>query len=178
MSRVAMFLSAFLVLGSGAVLGIGWASEDTPKGQKIRIGTYDSRAIAIAYAHSAFNPVKEKWAAYQKAKAAGDHAKMKELEAWGEQHQRLLHFQGFGRVPVDDLLAPVKDKVARLIRERRLAAITMSCGFTSGEVELVDVTDGLVKFYDPSEKTLKRVRAVRGAKPVPLTQIVHMPAKR
>jgi hypothetical protein len=103
---------------------------------------------------------------------------MKELEAWGEQRQRLLHFQGFGRVPVDDLLAPVKDKVAKLARERQLAAITISCDFTSGEVEVVDITDDLVKLYDPSEKTLGRVRAVRGAKPAPLTQIADMPAKR
>ena len=178
MLRVAMFFSALLALGTCAFLGIGLAADDAPKGKKIRIGTYDSRAIAIAYAHSAFNPVKEKWAAYQKAKAAGDRAKMKELEAWGEQHQRQLHFQGFGRVPVDDLLAPVKDQVAKLLRERQLAAITMNCDFTSGAVELVDVTDDLVKLYDPSQKTLKRVRAVRGAKPAPLTQIADMPAKR
>ena len=178
MSRVAMFLSAFLVLGSGAVLGIGWASEDTPKGQKIRIGTYDSRAIAIAYAHSRFNPVKEKWAAYEKAKAAGDRDKIKELEAWGQEHQRQLHFQGFSRVPVDDLLAPVKDGVAKLARERNLAAITMSCDFTGAQVELVDVTDDLIKLYDPSEKTLKTARSVRAVKPVPLTQIANMPVKK
>jgi hypothetical protein len=178
MSRVATFRSALLVLGLSAVVGAGRAADDAPKARKVRIGTYDSRAIAIAYAHSAFNPVKEKWAAYQKVKAAGDRAKMKELEAWGQRHQRQLHFQGFARVPVDDLLAPVKDKVAKLLRERRLAAITMSCDFTTGEVELVDVTDDLVKLYEPSETTLKRVRAVRGVKPVPLTQVADMPARR
>jgi hypothetical protein len=89
-----------------------------------------------------------------------------------------LHFQGFGRVPVDDLLAPVKDQVAKLARERKLAAITMSCDFTGGQVELVDVTDDLVKLYDPSEKTLKSARAVRAVKPAPLTQIANMPAKQ
>jgi hypothetical protein len=173
-----MFLSALLVLGSGAALGGGPVGEGAPNDKKVRIGTYDSRAIAVAYAASRFNPVKEKMAAYEKAKAAGDRATMKELEAWGEQAQRQLHFQGFGRVPVDDLLAPVKDKVAKLARERRLAAITMSCDFTGGQVELVDVTDDLVKLYDPSEKTLKSARAVRGTKPAPLTQIANMPARR
>jgi hypothetical protein len=173
-----MFLSALLAFGACTVLGAGRASEGAPNDKKVRIGTYDSRAIAIAYAHSRFNPVGGKWAAYEKAKAAGDREKMKELEAWGEQHQRQLHFQGFSRVPVDDLLAPVKDQVAKLARERKLAAITMSCDFTGAEVELVDVTDDLVKLYDPSEKTLGRVRAVRGIKPAPLTQIANMPAKR
>ena len=51
---------------------------------------------------------------------------MKELEAWGEQHQRQLHFQGFGRVPVDDSLAPVKDQFAKLAREQQLAAATIA----------------------------------------------------
>jgi hypothetical protein len=60
-----MFLSALLVLGSYAFPGVDLTAGDTPKGKKIRIGTYDSRAIAIAYAPSRFNPVREKMAAYQ-----------------------------------------------------------------------------------------------------------------
>ena len=178
MSRVAMFLSALLALGACAALRAGPAGEGAANDKKVRIGTYDSRAIAIAYAHSRFNPVKEKWAAYEKAKATGDREKIKELEAWGQEHQRQLHFQGFSRVPVDDLLAPVKDGVAKLARERNLAAITMGCDFTGKEVELVDVTDDLVKLYDPSEKTLKTARSVRAVKPVPLTQIANMPVKK
>jgi hypothetical protein len=173
-----MFLCAFLAVGACAVLGGGPAAEGAPNDKKVRIGTYDSRAIAIAYAHSRFNPVGEKMAAYEKAKAAGDREEIKELEAWGQEHQRQLHFQGFSRVPVDDLLAPVKDGVAKLARERKLAAITMNCDFTGGQVELVDVTDDLVKLYDPSEKTLKRARAVRAVKPALLTQIANMPVKR
>jgi len=42
----------------------------------------------------------------------------------------------------------------------------------------VDVTDDLVKLYDPSEKTLKTARSVRAVKPVPLTQIANMPVKK
>ena len=177
MSRAAMFLSALLALGARAALAAEPPGEAAPNDKKVRIGTYDSRAIAVAYAASRFNPVKEKMAAYEKAKAAGDSAKMKELEAWGQEHQRQLHFQGFSRVPVDDLLAPVKDGVAKLARERNLAAITMSCDFTGAQVELVDVTDDLVKLYDPSEKTLKMARGVRAVKPAPLTQIAAMPVK-
>jgi hypothetical protein len=68
------------------------------------------------------------------------------------------------------------DQVAKLGRERQLAAITMSCEFTGGEVELVDITDDLVKLYEPSEKTLEHVRAVRKLKPTPLTQLGGVPA--
>lgn len=177
MSRAAMFPCA-LVLGSVAILSAGSGGVETPQGAKVRIGTYDSRAIVIAYAHSRFNPVGEKTASYEKAKAAGDRAKMKELEAWGEEHQRQLHFQGFGRAPVDDLLVPMKDEVAKLGRERHLAAITMSCEFTSADVELVDITEELVKLYSPSEKTLEHVRAIRKVKPAALTQLAKVPAKQ
>ena len=162
----------FLCLSASVLLTQAPAAAAAPApGGKVHIGTYDSRAIAVAYAPSRFNPVKEKMAEFEKAKAAGDAAKMKELQTWGEQFQRQLHFQGFGRVPVDDLLAPVKEHVARLGRERGLAAITMSCEFTGPDVELVDVTDDLVKLFEPSEKTLDMVRQVRKVPPTPLPQL-------
>jgi hypothetical protein len=177
MSCLALFLSALLI-PSATSLEFGQSGEGPSQGGKVRIGTYDSRAVAIAYAASRFNPVKEKMAEYEKAKAAGDQAKQKELQAWGEKFQRQLHFQGFGRVPVDDLLAPVKDQVAQLGRDRKLAAITQGCDFTSAEVELLDVTDDLVKLYDPSEKTLEYTRSIRKAKVVSLMQLAEMPAKK
>ena len=96
---------------------------------------------------------------YEKAKAAGDEAKKSELQA-RPQHQRQLHLQGFGRVPVDDLLEPVKKEVAQLA-EQRLSAITMNCDYVGDDIELVDVTDALVKLYNPSEKTLKIAQEVR-----------------
>lgn len=148
-----------------------------PEG-KVRIGTYDNRSIAIAYAASRHNPVKEKLAAHQKAKAAGQTEKVKELEMWGENFQRLLHFQGFGRVPVGDLLDPVKDQVRELAKNKNLAAITMACDFTSADVELVDVTEDLVKLYDPTERTLTMARSVRTAKLVDLVELSKIPANK
>src|SRR5690606_16173715 len=127
---------------------------------------YDSRAIAVAYAASQFNPVKERMAEYEQAKAAGDKTKMQQLVSWGEEHQRQLHFQGFGRVPVDDLLAPVRDEVAKIGRDRNLAAITMHCDYRAEQVEIVDVTDELVKLYNPTAKTLKYVTEIRDVAPV------------
>lgn len=171
MLRVPAIVSVTFLLLSAPLSGIATAGDDAAKAKTIRIGTYDNRAVAIAYASSRFNPVKEKKADFDKAKAANDRAKMKELEAWGEQLQRQLHFQGFGRVPVDDLLAPVRDEVARIGRERQLAAIAMSCDFHAAGVELVDITDDLVKLYNPSDKALEHIRQIRQAKPIPLTQL-------
>ena len=176
MKRVCMSLSGSLViLGALLFLDVRAGGADSTQGTRVRIGTYDNRAIAIAFVASRFNPAAEKKLAYDKAKAAGDTAKMKELEAWGPQYQRQLHFQGFGRAPVDDLLEPVKAQVATLARDKQLAAISMFCDFTSEQVELVDVTDDLVKLYDPSEKTLKTVREIRKVKPTKLSELADHP---
>ena len=65
----------------------------TAEKSEIRIGTYDSRAIAIAFAPSKYNPVSQKMREHDKAKADGDEKKIKQLEAWGQKHQRQLHRQ-------------------------------------------------------------------------------------
>jgi hypothetical protein len=170
-------MAAALAL-TASTLGAGPPKDEAGKGEKLRIGTYDNRAVAVAYAASKFNPVRDKMAAYEKAKAANDEAQMKELRAWGERFQRQLHFQGFGHVPVGDLLAPVKDDVAALARRQRLAAVTMECDYTAANVELVDVTEDLVKLFAPSERTLKMAREVRQAKVVDLIKLADMPAKQ
>ena len=177
MSRTALVLATVVALGAGAALGVGQTKDAAPAAGKVRIGTYDNRSIAVAYAASRHNPVKEKVAAHERAKAAGDRDAIKELESWGQNHQRLLHFQGFGHVPVPDLLEPVKDGVKEVAQRRGLAAITMGCDFTAGTVELVDVTEDLVKLYDPTEKTLKTALGIRSAKPVDLIRLADKPAK-
>jgi hypothetical protein len=177
LEELIMLLS--LLLSAVMLPEVGQASSGTvtSPASKVRIGTYDNRSVAVAYAASKHNPVKDKWAAYEKAKTADDKAKIKELQAWGEEHQKLLHFQGFGRVPVSDLLEPVKDQVRDLATKKGLAAITMSCDFVGAYVEIVDVTEDLVKLYEPSERTLKMARGVRNAKPVGLVELSKLPVK-
>jgi hypothetical protein len=136
-----------------------------------RIGTYDSRAIAVAYAASRFNPVAAKMKEMQAAKAAGDEAKIKELESWGQAHQRQLHRQGFGRVPVDDLLAHVKGRLPEVASRAGVQAITMQCDWTAAGAEAVDLTDALVALFDPSPRTLNIVKDMKGKAPLPLEAI-------
>ena len=176
MKHVTILVSAVAILGSLTGLSFRSARGGDPLGVKIRVGTYDNRAIAIAFAHSKSSPMAERQREMDKAKAAGDEAKMKELKAWGVEYQRQLHFQGFGRVPVDELLEPIKEQLARLARDKQLAAIAMSCDFTSEQVEVVDITDDIVKLYDPPEKALKHVREIRKVKPIELTKLADLPA--
>lgn len=148
------------------------ADEDVTS-TKIRIGTYDNRAIAIAFAASPFNPVKAKMEAYEKAKADGDQQQMKELEAWGKKLQRQLHRQGFSTVPVSDLLQHVRGKLPDVAKTMNVVAIVRASDYAAPGVELVDVTDELVELFDPSEKTLKNIQSIRPKAPVDLDEIDH-----
>ena len=60
-------------------------SQEKTSGSKVRVGTFDSRAVAMAYFGS--EPFKRQLndlrAEYEKAKAAGDEKRVKELGAQG-----------------------------------------------------------------------------------------------
>lgn len=141
------------------------------RGGSIRIGTYDSRAVAIAYAGSRFNPVGQKMKEFEAAKQAGDAARVKELEAWGQQHQRQLHRQGFARVPVTDLLEHVKDRLPALAERLNLDAIAFDVNYRGEGVEAVDITMELVALYDPSEQSLKWAKEAMKREPVGLDEV-------
>ena len=166
MKHLSLALVSIFALGA-----LSLAQKDAAP--KARLGTYDSRAVAIAYAPSKHNPVAEKMKEHAAAKQAGDTAKVKELEAWGAAHQRQLHRQGFARVPVDDLLAHVADKLPEVARAAGVDAIVFGCDQHGADVELVDVTMQLVALYEPNERTLGFVANALKAKPVSLEELAE-----
>jgi hypothetical protein len=166
MNRVVLSIVCLALAGGTAA-----AVRPVAAGPDVRVGTYDSRAIAIAFAASSFNPVAEKMKEMEAAKKAGDKTRMAELEAWGQSHQRRLHRQGFSRVPVDDCLAPVKAGLAEVARSQKLDLIAASYDHAGERVEVVDVTDALVALFQPSSRTLTSVAEIRKVAPVDLDEI-------
>lgn len=153
---VTILVACAVILGGMAVMGQDKkATSDSSQTKKIRIGTYDNRAIAIAWGNSKYNPVGEKMKELEKAKAEGNAEKVKELEEWGPRMQRKLHRQGFGKVPVDDLLAAVKDRLPEVAKKTGVVAIVWQSDFAGENVEVVDISQELVKLFDPSEKVLR-----------------------
>lgn len=152
-----------------AMMSVGQAQETK---KKIRVGIYDNRAIATAYFGSEYNPLQMKKTEFEQAKAIGDSAKIKELEAWGPKFQRQIQFQGFCRVPVDDLLFHVKDKLGIVASDAGVDMIGMTPDYAGANVETVDITDRLVALYNPSPKILDEIRQIRAVKPTALSDIV------
>src|SRR5437762_2868228 len=71
--------------------------SDTQPSAAVRIGTYDSRSVAVAYVRSAQFQTIMTDLQKQRADAvkANDAARIAQLEAKGESMQRRIHLQGF-----------------------------------------------------------------------------------
>ncbi|MHC4212653.1 MAG: hypothetical protein ACYSWP_04680 [Planctomycetota bacterium] len=162
-----------------ALSGCSQNKNEEPK-QRVRIGTYDSRAIALAYWRTDDRldryhvPLVEQ---AKQAKAAGDQQRAKELDEELWAHQKLLHRQVFSTEPVDEILDHIKD---------RLPEITARTGVTEiiskwdkkrlvqyRSAKLVDVTDQLVDVFKPDDKTLAMIKELPKHKPLTKKQAEH-----
>ncbi len=149
------------------------SNQSQAKAKTIRVGVYDNRAIALAYFGSDYNHFLKKREEFQKAQASGDSVQIKALNAWVEKFQRKLHFQGFCRAPVDDLLLLVQDKIPGLLESTGVDLITWYPDYTGVGVETVDITNQLVALFDPTEGKLKEIEALKGTEPAALADIEH-----
>jgi hypothetical protein len=152
-------------------MSLSGQAQETAK--KIRIGVYDNRAIALAYFGSEHNAFIKKRAEVKEARAEGDSTRIKELNTWVEKFQRQLHFQGFCRAPVDDLLLLVKDRMAGVARDSGVDLIGWYPDYTGAEVEIVDITDELVALFNPSEEKLEQIKQLKDVEPTALSDITH-----
>jgi hypothetical protein len=138
--------------------------------EPVRIGTYNSRALALAFYRS------ETWAAVLKAKMAerdtlrkaGNTAKAEELEKWGQAQQDLAHRQVFGEAPIPNVLEAIRQSFPAVAQAARVSAIAPSLQYTGTGVEQVDVTLQIVETFKPDERTRKMVREFLDKLPPPV----------
>ncbi|QKK07169.1 MAG: hypothetical protein HND58_02680 [Planctomycetota bacterium] len=171
-----MWKSGVLVLAAAAVLfvtGVGsTGAQPTPAREPaFRVGTYDNRAIAIAWVRSEFSDLGELREQLDAAETAGDQAKIDELMELGPKVQQKLHLQGFGRAPVSDLLEAVQDRLTEVAEETGVDVIVFECNFAGPGVEVVDVTDALVELFSPTVETRTTIDALLRNDPVPLEDL-------
>ena len=170
MAKKTIISSLVCVVTCLAVWSLAVAETTVKKTEKtkVRVGIFDSRAVAVAYAHSEWNGIDAKMAEMEKAKAAGDTKKIKELEAWGPAQQAKLHKQGFGTAPVQDLLKHIKGDIPKIAKEAGVDIIISKWDvvYQNPSIELVDITNEIVKPFNPSEKTLKSIRSNQTHPPV------------
>jgi hypothetical protein len=152
------------------LLGSGLASGQSANA-KLRVGTYDSRAIAVAYAQSQL--MSQEFARLtqerDKAKAANDEKRVKELEALGSAQQAQLHRQAFSTASVMAILEKIKPELHAVALQANVALIVskweIACDDQS--VQYVDVTLPLVQKFNPSPQALKMIEQLRQHDPIP-----------
>lgn len=166
---------SIIAAGIACVMLFGLTSNSQAQevAKKIRVGVYDNRAIALAYFGSEHNIFLKKRAEHHEAQAAGDTTRDKELTAWVDRFQRQIHFQGFCRVPVDDLLLVVKDKLAEVAKSAGVDFIGWYPDYVGAEVETVDITDELVALFNPTEDKLKQIESLKDVEPTALADVDH-----
>jgi hypothetical protein len=125
--------------------------------EKIRIGTYDSRAVAIAYFNSPCGKqVMELMGTLQKKKRealeANDTLIIKKLNREGEMRQAIMHEQGFGTGSVKDLLVTIKDKIGLLAKSENLDIIVSKYELTyfGSDSIVIDITEKLTNLFEPN----------------------------
>lgn len=136
----------------------------------VRVGTFDSRAVAMAYYRSeAFNrEAKDLKAAHEKAKAAGDEKRVEELEQEGRAQQALMHKQGFGTWPVNNILAKITDELPGIATQAGVDIIISKWEivYQRSGIEFIDVTDRIVRPFNPDARTLEIIHELQKLDPV------------
>jgi hypothetical protein len=135
-----------------------------------RIGVFDSRAVAIAYANSPdFNKVPATLAERMRAaKEKGDKKEIAAIEREGTLHQVMMHEQGFGTGSVISILSLVKDSVAALAARENVTLVVSKweIAYSAKNVELVDLTEKVAEFFHPNERVRSILKEVPKHEPM------------
>jgi hypothetical protein len=156
------------------VLFFLYVSQNSALGQvEIRIGTYDSRAIAVAYFNSSYGKqVMELMGNLQKQKRealeSNDTMKIKKLNREGELRQAILHEQGFGTGSVKDLLVVIEDKIELLAKSENLDIIVSKyeLNYSNSNCNVIDITEKLANLFEPNKRFKAMLPDLLKSKPV------------
>lgn len=130
---------------------------------KMRLGTYDSRGIALAYGRSSrpdcmLAKVEQIREQHETAKAAGNGARMKELEAQAVAIQDEIHKQVFSGASIDGILPLIEADLTKVAQTARVSVIVGEVLFHDPTVEIVDVTLEMCAPFEPDAATLKMIK--------------------
>lgn len=174
--RMICAVIAVVIIGM-AVCATGKAEQPEEKSSqsRVRIGTFDSRAVALVYYNSeSFRRyIRGLKAETKKAEAAGDRERVEELRIEGESSQEMAHKQGFSTWPVDNILEKIKGKIPEIAEQADVDVIVSKWDivYQRPEVEFIDITDLIVKPFNPDEQTLGVLEELKKQDPIPLQEL-------
>ena len=162
-AHIMAYITITAVLFGVAVLPATEAQQAQEKAPaaKVRVGTFDSRAIALVYYRSdATDPHSEELKArYEKAKAARDEERIKQLEAEFKVLQEIVHKQTFSTWPADNILEQIEDQIPAIAKQADVEIIVCKWDivYQKDGIEFIDVTELMVQPFKLDEKTMKMI---------------------
>ena len=171
-------ISKLLLLVALVALAIptSLTAQDSAAGtDSVKVGVFDSRCVAMAFYRSQqFNDeLKEMYAGLEAAKKSGDEEAAREAEARGIELQDLMHKQGFGTWPIDNILKRIDGQLPGVTDKAGVDLIVSKWHvvYRRDKTVPVDVTDQLAALFEPDEATLKLIEEIRSKDPVPHDQL-------
>jgi hypothetical protein len=174
---ITMATAVWLAALTGAV-----AAQSLPAGapaggaQKVRIGVYDSRMVALAFYNSADHRkfLQDLMTELKTAQSANDAAKVAALEHRGPALQNLMHYQVFSNASVPNVMEKLAPELPRVAEQAQVSLIVSKwdVAWRLDGVEYVDVTDALVALFHPDKKVLDWVASGKAKPPIPLVEAV------
>lgn len=157
------------------LISAGQAQEPSSP-EPIRVGTFDSRAVAIAYYQSAGQRQYRQGLTerYEAAEDAGDQWLIMQMDDLFPAIQHRMHQQGFSTGSVREIMETVSESLPEVARQAEVSAIVSQweIPYSSEAVEQVDLTAQIVALIDPSERALNMVEELKRNPPVPMEQLL------
>jgi hypothetical protein len=152
--------------------------KETKKEEKesVRIGVYDSRAVAYVQFSSEANLkiINEAVAKAKEAQKTMDKKAAEELANQFKEGQRKIHRQVFSMAPIDDVLEKIKDRLPEIQKKAGVSVLISKWDEEKlkqyPKAEKIDVTDALVEEFKPTEKQKKMLEEIKKTKPLSLEE--------
>ena len=178
MSRRTLVAAGLVVGILGTCHAMAQAQEAREETAKLRVGVFDSRAVAVAYAASEghHRKLKQLTDEHAKAKAGGDTETAKRLEAEGKAGQKRMHHQGFGAASVANILEEIKAQLPEIARKAGVDLIVSKwdLAYQAPAAKTIDVTQAVIAPFKPNARTLKIVHELENHRPVPAAQLENL----
>lgn len=141
-------------------------------GQSLKIGTFDSRAVALAFWRSpaGMGHIDSLRQEYANAESKGDQELLEELKHKLPGLQVRMHLQVFSTGTVQDILRKIEDKISEIAESAGVSLVVSKweIEYANPAIEKVDLTSDLVALFNPDEAVLNMLTEMCKQDPVPI----------
>ncbi len=142
-----------------------------------RIGVYDSRCVAVAFAGNPEHEARtaQEMAALEAAKQQGDPDSIAAADKIVWDSRKRLHHQGFGTAPVDDIFAFYPEQLEAIKQKHNLVTLVSQWDKqtlkTYRNTEQIDITVDLIDMLNPNARQRRSALSIRDHKPLTDKQV-------